>query len=289
MKALVGGIWGLATLHAGLFVHTVYHYSVKSYSQPMILPDGEWSCYTAVTIGIVICFIIQTYFTRVIFLMTSGRWRVILTAVLMLLLVAEIGFCIYFSYSLFHLWELLKLHECVYTAMVPLYVIRVISDATVSATLCIILYDARGFTMSMRLIKTLIIYSINRFLLTTLVVVAQTAILISKPESIWAMVIECINAQLYVNSFFATLNSRNRLRHIGGPDSSAYISSASRPRVSAVSALQCRRESWVESQRGDDVKFSGENVAGIKIRTETLALSDFSVDQKTAVSHQYAP
>ncbi|KAF9487656.1 hypothetical protein BDN71DRAFT_1458317 [Pleurotus eryngii] len=103
------------------------------------------------------------------------------------------------------------------------------------------------------------------------------------------MVIEYISAQLYVNSFFATLNCRNRLRHIGRPDSSAYISSASRPRVSAVSAPRFRRESWVESQRGDDVKFSAENVGGIKIGTEILALSDISVDQKTAVSHQYAP
>ncbi|KAF4565288.1 hypothetical protein EYR36_001858 [Pleurotus pulmonarius] len=81
------------------------------------------------------------------------------------------------------------------------------------------------------------------------------------------------------------LNSRNRLRHLGGQETSAYISSASRPRVSAVSAPRFRRESWVESQRGDDVKFSAENGAGIKIGTETLALSDFSVDQKTAVSH----
>ncbi|KAF9488449.1 hypothetical protein BDN71DRAFT_457379 [Pleurotus eryngii] len=289
MKALVGGIWGLATLHAALLTHTVYHYSVKSYTRPMILPDGEWSCYTAVATGIIICFIVQTYFTRMIFLMMSGRWRVILTAALILLLVAQIGFGIYFSYSLFHLWELLKLHECVYTAMVPLFVTRVISDATVSATLCIILYDARGFNGSMRMIKTLIIYSINRFLLTTLLVVTQTVILISRPESIWAMVIEYITAQLYVNSFLATLNSRNRLRHIGGQDSSVHISSASRPRVTAVSAPRFRGESWVESQRGDDVKFSVENVGGIKIGTETLALSDFGVGQKTAVRHQYAP
>ncbi|KAF9491298.1 hypothetical protein BDN71DRAFT_1453309 [Pleurotus eryngii] len=99
----------------------------------------------------------------------------------------------------------------------------------------------------------------------------------------------CVLLAVYVNSFFATLKCRNRLRHIGRPDSSAYISSASRPRISTVSAPRFRGESWVESQRGDDVKFSAENVAKIKIKTETLALSDFSVDQKTAVSHQYAP
>ncbi|KAG9225248.1 hypothetical protein CCMSSC00406_0007079 [Pleurotus cornucopiae] len=177
--------------------------------------------------------------------------------------------------------------------MVPLFVIRVISDGTVSATLCIILYDARGFTRSVRLIKTLIIYSMNRFLLTTLVVIAQTAILISQPESIWAMVIEFISAQLYVNSFFAMLNSRNRLRHMGGQESSQsqlFASSGGRARVSAVSAPRFRRASWVETQRGEDVKFFAEDGgAGIRVRTETFALSDLgsSGDQKTAVSHEH--
>ncbi|KAF9491266.1 hypothetical protein BDN71DRAFT_1592380 [Pleurotus eryngii] len=108
MKALVGGIWGLATLHAGLLANTVYHYAVSTTHSPIDVEaaistahvigeklhaaddPARWSCYTALAIGIVICFIIQTYFTRVIFLMTSGRWRVILTAALMLLLVAQL-------------------------------------------------------------------------------------------------------------------------------------------------------------------------------------------------------
>ncbi|KAF9486718.1 hypothetical protein BDN71DRAFT_1594803 [Pleurotus eryngii] len=148
LKALVGGIWGLATLHAGLLTvaHTVYHYSVRTTHSPV---DVEAAISTAYVI------------------VMSGRWRVVPTAALMLLLVAQIGFGIS----------------------------TVCSICGNLATLCIILYDARGFTMSVRLIKTLIIYSMNRFLLTTLVVVAQTAILISKPESIWAMVIKFISAQ----------------------------------------------------------------------------------------------
>lgn len=109
---------------------------------------------------------------------------------------------------------------------------------------------------------------------------------------------------VYVNSFFAMLNSRNRLRHIGAQDSSFSPSQAQAQSQSqsqsqpfagagagAVSAPRFRRASWVETQRGEDAKFFAEDGyggAGIRVRTETFALSDLgsSVDQKTAVSHE---
>ncbi|KAF9490272.1 hypothetical protein BDN71DRAFT_1511449 [Pleurotus eryngii] len=108
--------------------------------------------------------------------------------------------------------------------MVPLFLTRVVSDALVSATLCIILYDARSFARSLKLIKTLIVYAMNRFLLTTLVAIFQTVVLIIEPESIWAMIIELITAQFYVNSFFAVLNSRSHLRDMATQESIHFTS-----------------------------------------------------------------
>ncbi|KAF4575452.1 hypothetical protein EYR36_006812 [Pleurotus pulmonarius] len=249
--------------------HTVWHYSVKSYSRPEILPDGEWSVYSFTLPD-------ELY----VLLKVTKRWRKLLTGTMVILLCAQTGFGVYFAYSLFHLWDLLRLHEAVFTAMVPYYILRVVLDAMVSATLCIILYDARGFTRSMKLIKTLIVYSMNRFLLTTIVVVAQTIILIAKPESIWAMVIEFISAQLYVNSFLAMLNSRNRLRNIGGQES-VYVYSNSRQGVSAVSVPRFKRESYGETQRGEEDKYpTSDAISGIRVGTETVALSDFSIDAK---------
>ncbi|KAF4601612.1 hypothetical protein EYR40_004810 [Pleurotus pulmonarius] len=269
MKMLVGCIWALATLHAIFLSHTVWHYSVKSYSRPEILPDGEWSVYSFTLPD-------ELY----VLLKVTKRWRKLLTGTMVILLCAQTGFGVYFAYSLFHLWDLLRLHEAVFTAMVPYYILRVVLDAMVSATLCIILYDARGFTRSMKLIKTLIVYSMNRFLLTTIVVVAQTIILIAKPESIWAMVIEFISAQLYVNSFLAMLNSRNRLRNIGGQES-VYVYSNSRQGVSAVSVPRFKRESYGETQRGEEDKYpTSDAISGIRVGTETVALSDFSIDAK---------
>ncbi|THU98492.1 hypothetical protein K435DRAFT_964930 [Dendrothele bispora CBS 962.96] len=69
------------------------------------------------------------------------------------------------------------------------------------------------------------IYAMERFALTTVVVVVQTIVLIAKPTSIWAMCIEFVTPQIYTNNFLATLNSRNHLRDIDCVIDSWHISS----------------------------------------------------------------
>jgi len=111
-----------------------------------------------------------------------------------------------------------NLRGTVYVAMVPLFASRVAADCCTTVTLCILLYRTRpSFKSTMRLVTTLIIYAINRFILTTIVVIVQTIILLAQPDSIWAMTIEFVTVHLYVNSFLAALNSRNHLREIESP------------------------------------------------------------------------
>ncbi|KAK7449252.1 hypothetical protein VKT23_013397 [Stygiomarasmius scandens] len=154
----------------------------------------------------------------------------------------------------------------VYDAMVPLFVIRVLSDTVTAVALCVILFDSRtAFARSLRLIKTLMIYAMERFVLTTLVVFVQTIILIAKPKSIWAMVIEFVTAQLYTNSFLATLNSRNHLRGIGSGDSE-YVS---------VSGFRSK----IEIKRSIQISTNSTG-SGVKIGTETLVMSDIVDDKR---------
>ncbi|KAJ7576655.1 hypothetical protein C8J56DRAFT_1061919 [Mycena floridula] len=121
-----------------------------------------------------------------------------------------------------------------YIAMVPLFSIRVVSDSFTSISLCIILYDARPTDKSSELVRKLIMYAMNRFVMTTqvfigfwslsltistpsnrIVVLVQTIVLVLKPETIWAIAIDLVSVEIYVNSFLSTLNSRNHLRDMG--------------------------------------------------------------------------
>ncbi|THU98503.1 hypothetical protein K435DRAFT_964938 [Dendrothele bispora CBS 962.96] len=279
MKALVGFVWSMATVHAIFVCHTVYHYVVLSYSNPLSLFDGEWSVYAATSVGVVLCFCIQMFFARMLYFLTKKRWRLIVTSVLGVLILGQVAFGIYLSYRLFSIWLLPNLHEMVYDAMVPLFVIRVLSDTITAVALCVILFDSRtGFSQSLKLIKTLMIYAMERFVLTTLVVLVQTIILIAKPTSIWAMVIEFVTAQLYTNSFLATLNSRNHLRDISRVGDSGYMSSSgvrsnvvdTRPGTSQVMNISTDSSQF-------DVKYAG----GVRIGTETLVMTDLDTKKHT--------
>ncbi|KAF7377466.1 hypothetical protein MSAN_00168400 [Mycena sanguinolenta] len=213
LKTFVAFIWALGAVHAVMVCHTVYHYLVLSYTNPLSLIQGEWSVYASTAVSIFSCFLIQIFFARMLFRLTNGKWRIFIAAVYGALIPTQIAFGLLVIYKLFALWDLPKLHAMVYSPLVPLFSLRVVTDAFTSITLCIVLYDSRtDFGESRRLIRTLIVYAINRFILTTVVLVAQVIFLVLKPDSIGAMVMEFVTAHLYINSFLATLNARASLR-----------------------------------------------------------------------------
>jgi len=204
--------------HTWMTCHTIYHYSILSYSNPLSLIDGEWSVYTANALGIPIVFLIQIYFARMVYLLAAKAWRLVVVITFSILIVAQIAFGIYASVDMFVIWDLPSLKKMVHPALVPLYCIRLVSDAITATALCVVLYDATSrsiFRGSNRLFKTLIVYAMERFILTTVVVIVQTIVLIAKPTSIWAMVLDFVTVHLYVNSLLATLNARQKLRTMG--------------------------------------------------------------------------
>ncbi|KAF5356383.1 hypothetical protein D9758_009513 [Tetrapyrgos nigripes] len=123
---------------------------------------------------------------------------------------------IYFGVREIKIWELARLQTIVISSMVPMLVFRISADILICTSLCYTLWDYRPHAeaRSRKLISTLIVYAMNRFVLTTMIVIAQMVVLITRPASIGAMVIEFVTIHLYINSLLATLNARHRLRGI---------------------------------------------------------------------------
>ncbi|KAH9934390.1 uncharacterized protein B0H18DRAFT_981599 [Fomitopsis serialis] len=225
LRLLVLVLFCLSTVHSIFVCHTVWHYLVFSYTDVALLTDGEWSVYAATTVGVVTCFLVQCFFARTLYQLLKGRWRLIITTVMIVLILAQLGFGITLSYKLFQIWQLYLLKEAVYISMIPLFCVRMAADAVTATTLCVALYETTtDFRSSVKLIKMLIMYAVNRFVLTTVVVAVQTIVLIVRPGEIWAMVLEFITVHIYVNSLLATLNARDHLRHIGTGSSMAIES-----------------------------------------------------------------
>ncbi|KAJ7840595.1 hypothetical protein B0H14DRAFT_1056622 [Mycena olivaceomarginata] len=216
LKAFVALIWSLGALNAVLVCHNVYHYLVPSYTNPLLLIQGEWSICASTAVSIPTCFLIEIFFARMLFRMTNGKWRIFILTVYGVLLPTQIAFVLMQYTPSFALWDIPKLHAVVYPAMVPVFLSRVVTDAFTSTTLCIVLYDSRtDYGRTMRLIRTLIVYAINRFILTTVVLVAQVIFLLLKPNSIAAIVMGYVTVHLYINSFLASLNARASLSQGG--------------------------------------------------------------------------
>ncbi|THU84089.1 hypothetical protein K435DRAFT_807003 [Dendrothele bispora CBS 962.96] len=258
---------------------------VLSYSKPLSLIDGEWSSYVLRP---------NAVFPK--------KWRLIITSALGILILGQVVFGICenlfevgseehlrimpfwppstdLSYRAFSIWQVLNIHEMVYDAMVPLFVIRVLSDTLTAVALCIILFDSRtGSSQSLRLIKTLMIYAMERFVLTTVVVLFQTIVLVVKPTSIWAMVIESITPQLYTNSFLATLNSRNHLRDIGSSVVGSWHISSTGVRSNVVDTRP--GTSQVMNINTDNGQFNFKYEGGVRIG-ETLVMTDLATKTHT--------
>ncbi|KAJ7580285.1 hypothetical protein C8J56DRAFT_1030155 [Mycena floridula] len=218
LKSLVFLVWIFATVHTVFVCIGAYHFDIVTYSQPILVVTGEWS------VLVVVCFFVQIFCARMLYAISRKKWRIFLTGVLSALILAQVGLGIFLSVKLFQLWDPEKIVGATYIAMIPLFAVRVVSDSFTSISLCIILYDSQPiFSRSAKLLRTLIMYAMNRFVMTTIVVIAQTVILIIEPGSIWAMSMDIVNVQIYVNSFLSILNSRNHLREIGSGNQMSSI------------------------------------------------------------------
>lgn len=222
LRVLVAVICVLGSVHAFFVCHLVYHYLVRTYTNPLMLVDGVWSVYTATLIGVLVCPIIQLFFVRTIYHLVGKPWRLILTVVLTVLIAAQLALGLFLCVREYQIWRLADLHQVAHIAMIPLFAVRVAGDAIIATTLCVCFYDAKTTVSSRRtmgMLNWLMVYAINRFVLTAAVVLAQMIILINRPDALWAMEFEYPIIHLYINSFLATLNARRSLRSkVGGTD-----------------------------------------------------------------------
>ncbi|KAI6006980.1 hypothetical protein EDD15DRAFT_12489 [Pisolithus albus] len=142
----------------------------------------------------------------------------------------------------------------VYYGVTPAVATIALAEIMITVSLCVLLYD-RGSSSTVartkRLLNTLIIYAINRCLLTSVVVIVDLATAVDISVDIWSMGLSFIVGKLYANSLLASLNSREHLR-------SQSAGSLSDPRNGTVhfanlTKLVGEAESSADGTRSSDV------------------------------------
>lgn len=104
----------------------------------------------------------------------------------------------------------------------PTVSVVALAEVLIAMSLCILFYDGGSHSAvarMKRLLHTLIIYAINRCLLTLVVAIAQ---LTTDTDNMfaWTMGLDFVVSKLYANSLLASLNIRQHLRsQASGPGS----------------------------------------------------------------------
>ncbi|KAH7920433.1 hypothetical protein BV22DRAFT_802879 [Leucogyrophana mollusca] len=212
MKLLVTGIWVLDTLHVSLMCHSLYYYLVSNYSNPSALASGVWSLFASLAINLCIAVLVQTFFSVRIFRLSSPRIRWWLTSLIMVIVIAHFETVI----LMFMRKRFSALPEVTLIAAMPFALTAVLSDICIAAALCVLLHTKRSvFRRTNILVNTLIVYAINRCLLTSVVAIVEVIVFATSPNSLWFLAIDFLIGKLYANSLLASLNSRSSLRGRG--------------------------------------------------------------------------
>ncbi|KAI6099468.1 hypothetical protein EDD16DRAFT_500930 [Pisolithus croceorrhizus] len=201
-KLFVAAIWVLDTTHITLMCHALYYYLVSGYGVTTSLAYGVWSLFASVAVNLTIACAVQAFFTVKIFYLCRPRLRWLVTVPIIVTVLAHLGFGI----------------------VTPFGAALVVSDVFIAVALCLLLRENSSLTVFPRtkhLINILMIYAINRCLLTSAVAIAEVALWAVNPENSWFMAVDFTIGKLYANSLLASLNSRNfvrRNRNSGDPE-----------------------------------------------------------------------
>ncbi|THU82247.1 hypothetical protein K435DRAFT_784698 [Dendrothele bispora CBS 962.96] len=185
-----------------------------SYADPSILNTESWTLhYLAITT-------VQMFFARMIFQLLKGFRKWLLVVGLVMFIISEFGWIV----KQFQSTSLSDLSQWLPKVLVPLRILRMLSDAATTLSLCLTLFDAEiHFKPSIKLVRTIIIYAINRFILTTIVNTVETIVMIVQPDNTSILSVDSLSVNLYINSLLATLNTRDHVRAIG-MDVTSFVS-----------------------------------------------------------------
>ncbi|KAI6135377.1 hypothetical protein EV401DRAFT_528533 [Pisolithus croceorrhizus] len=168
------------------------------------------------------------------------------------------------------------LFEILYTST-PAVSAVVLAEVLITVSLCILLYDGGSRSAAprtKRLLNTLIVYAVNRCLLTLLVTIAEVTV-DGDQTAAWPMTLEFIVGKLYANSLLASLNTREYLR---SQDSSVE----SDPRLNTICFADAPKLSGDIGTSRDGVKGFDECEVAVRVDVTT----EPTLDKNTALRRE---
>ncbi|KAI6021800.1 hypothetical protein PISMIDRAFT_678286 [Pisolithus microcarpus 441] len=274
LKLLVAAVWVLDTVHVSFMIHALYYYLIATYGVPTSLEYIIWTLPGSDLMNVFIVFGVQCFFAHQIYCLCRPQVRWWVTAPIMVLVLAQLGFGAESDIMEIIHHDASIVPQILYYGVTPAVATIALAEIMITVSLCVLLYD-RGssspIARTKRLLNTLIIYAINRCLLTSVVVIVDLVTAVDINVDIWSMGLSFIVGKLYANSLLASLNSREHLR-------SKSADSVSDPRNGTVHFANLTKfvgeaESSADGTRSSDVSEVIANNASTAFALEKTAAS----------------
>lgn len=213
LKTLVASIWLLDTLHIVLVCHTLYYYLVVNYNNPAVLGSGIWSLWLSVLVNCIISCVVQGFFTVRLHSVMGRKARNWMIPLIATVVVLHFAFGAETAILGMVIQVFTEFQKKTSISAVPFAVFAVVSDFLIAGSLCVTLQKTRSYFMTTNnIINQLMIFSINRCLLTAGAAVIEIILFSALPDALWYLALDFVIGKLYANSLLASLNTRHSIR-----------------------------------------------------------------------------
>ncbi|EJD07252.1 uncharacterized protein FOMMEDRAFT_149763 [Fomitiporia mediterranea MF3/22] len=211
LKTYIFAVWFLDTLHQTLLVASDYRYLIIGFGDFTQLMQIDILFVIALLVGGLICAMVQFIFLMRVWKLSEKN--IILSGTISLLIVGQlVATCLYFVKALqYEDFGRLKGYMSL-TRIVD--AVNATADTAIALCLVVLLHRNRsGFKDSDTTINRLIVFVVNTGLVTGLCAILGLILGIVLENTLFFMLFYLMTGRLYVNSLFASLNSRKDFRN----------------------------------------------------------------------------
>ncbi|EGN94126.1 hypothetical protein SERLA73DRAFT_188712 [Serpula lacrymans var. lacrymans S7.3] len=214
-KLLVLFLWVLNTAHTVGVCHNCYYHLITAMFNLEMLLRNVWSLGMTVVIWIIVFATVMSYYIKMIFQLSSARFRWWLTGAMTIPFVLALGFGLDAAVRMFLAANVEVLLQFSQNTILPAFIMLVITDSFVTGFLCILLYRKRTeFKRTRHIVNTLIIYAASRGLVSTATSLTMALVLAIRPSTIWYSAAEFAIVGIYTNSLMTMLNTRRTVYEV---------------------------------------------------------------------------
>jgi len=225
LKFFIAFITVMDASHTIICSYAIYWYLVLNFGNVENLGYSMWAMELQVIFSIFIGASVQLYYTRRVYTVSQN---IIGAIVIVALVVIVSSFGLLFTARAIVLKRFSNFHSLTWVMCVGMTA-GALADLLIAAAMCWSLYHRRtGFARTDSMIMTLMSYSINSGVLTSLLAAAMAiSFVVSSSSLIW-LAFYWVLSKCYVNSLLAMLNSRDHIRDRSAtchPDNALDLSS----------------------------------------------------------------